>query len=122
MNAPKVTAGLTCPPEMLAPTETATKSANACDSDAATNPAGVAAPLFVSLSVKKHNQEEITLLVTAWFKLSMQTKNTKLHTNMFGKTVQLSAYSINIYYAIKELSNEKAYYMPCQSLPLQRQK
>nr|AFK44239.1 unknown [Medicago truncatula] len=49
MNAPKVTAGLTCPPEMLAPTETATKSANACDSDAATNPAGVAAPLFVSL-------------------------------------------------------------------------
>lgn len=29
-KAPSVTAGLTWPPEMLAPTETATKSANAC--------------------------------------------------------------------------------------------
>lgn len=28
-KAPKVTAGFTCPPEMLAPTETATKRANA---------------------------------------------------------------------------------------------
>ena len=29
IKAPNVTAGLTCPPEMLAPTETATKRANA---------------------------------------------------------------------------------------------
>lgn len=52
MKAPKVTAGLTWPPEMLAPTETATKRAKACDSDAATKPAGVAEPLSVSLSAK----------------------------------------------------------------------
>ena len=29
IKAPNVTAGLTCPPEMLAPTETAPKRANA---------------------------------------------------------------------------------------------
>lgn len=57
MKAPNVTAGLTWPPEMLAPTETATKRANAWDSDAATTPAGVAEPLSVSLSAKKKKTE-----------------------------------------------------------------
>lgn len=54
MNAPKVTAGFTCPPDMFAPTETATKSANAWASEAATRPDGVVEPLSVSLSVKKN--------------------------------------------------------------------
>lgn len=49
MKAPNVTAGLTWPPEMLAPTETATNSANACANAAATRPAGVLDPLSVSL-------------------------------------------------------------------------
>lgn len=53
MKAPKVTAGFTWPPEMLAPTETATKSAKACAIDAAIRPAGVAAPPSVSFAVKK---------------------------------------------------------------------
>jgi len=48
-KAPKVTAGLTCPPEMLAPTETATKRANAWAMEAEMRPAGVAAPSLVSL-------------------------------------------------------------------------
>lgn len=48
-KAPKVTAGLTCPPEMLAPTATATKSAKAWAMAAETRPAGVLAPLSVSL-------------------------------------------------------------------------
>lgn len=52
-KAPNVTAGLTCPPEMFAPTETATNSAKAWASDACTRPAGVADPSLVSLSAKK---------------------------------------------------------------------
>lgn len=48
-KAPKVTAGLTWPPEMLAPTETATKRAKAWATEAATRPEGVLAPLWVSL-------------------------------------------------------------------------
>nr|GLL40210.1 unknown [Ipomoea trifida] len=44
MKAPNVTAGFTWPPEMLAPTETATKSAIAWDSAAAISPEGVEAP------------------------------------------------------------------------------
>lgn len=48
-KAPKVTAGLTWPPEMLAPTATATKRAKAWAIEAATRPAGVVAPLSVSL-------------------------------------------------------------------------
>lgn len=54
-----MTAGFTWPPEMLAPTETATKRAKAWASDAAMRPAGVLAPPFVSLAVhwiKKKNQ------------------------------------------------------------------
>lgn len=51
MKAPKVTAGLTWPPEMLAPTETATKSAKACAMAAEIKPAGVLAPSPVSLPV-----------------------------------------------------------------------
>jgi len=86
MNAPKVTAGLTCPPEMLAPTETATKSANACDSDAATNPAGVAAPLFVSLSIKKHTPRRGHFVSYCMVQIvNANQKHKKLHTNMFGK-------------------------------------
>lgn len=49
-KAPNVTAGFTWPPDMFAPTETATKSANAWDNDATMRPAGVAGPLLVSLS------------------------------------------------------------------------
>lgn len=52
-KAPKVTAGFTCPPEMLAPTETATNRAKAWATDAATRPAGVVEPLSVSLSAKE---------------------------------------------------------------------
>ncbi|RWW34864.1 hypothetical protein GW17_00000338 [Ensete ventricosum] len=51
-KAPKVTAGLTWPPEMLAPTATATKRPNPWAKDAATTPAGVAEPSSVSLSAK----------------------------------------------------------------------
>lgn len=55
-KAPNVTAGFTCPPEMFAPTETATKSAKACANAAATRPAGVDDPSLVSLSASKENQ------------------------------------------------------------------
>ncbi|WOL06183.1 hypothetical protein Cni_G14915 [Canna indica] len=44
MNSPKVTAGLTWPPEMFAPTATATMRAKACPRAAAISPAGVVAP------------------------------------------------------------------------------
>lgn len=53
MKAPKVTAGFTWPPEMLAPTDTATNRANACAREAAIKPAGVVAPLSVNLSVQE---------------------------------------------------------------------
>lgn len=43
-KAPKVTAGLTWPPEMLAPTETATNNPKACAMEAEIRPAGVATP------------------------------------------------------------------------------
>ena len=49
MKAPKVTAGLTWPPEMLAPTETATKRAKAWAIAAAMSPAGVLEAPSVSL-------------------------------------------------------------------------
>uniref|UniRef100_A0A2P2J5B9 Tonoplast intrinsic protein n=1 Tax=Rhizophora mucronata TaxID=61149 RepID=A0A2P2J5B9_RHIMU len=49
MKAPNVTAGLTWPPEMLAPTETATKRPKAWAIDAEIRPAGVVEPLSVSL-------------------------------------------------------------------------
>ena len=49
MHAPKVTAGLTWPPEMLALMETATNKAKAWASAAETSPAGVVDPLFVIL-------------------------------------------------------------------------
>ena len=48
-KAPKVTAGLTCPPEMLAPTATATISPNACDNDAAITPDDGVIPLSFNL-------------------------------------------------------------------------
>ena len=54
IKAPKVTAGLTWPPEMFAPIETATKSAYACDIAAAISPDAVCGPLFVSLSAIKN--------------------------------------------------------------------
>lgn len=52
-KAPNVTAGLTWPPEMFAPTETATNSPKAWARDACTRPAGVDDPLSVSLSAEK---------------------------------------------------------------------
>lgn len=51
-KAPNVTAGLTCPPEMFAPTETATNSAKAWDNAAAIRPDGVVPAPCVSLPVK----------------------------------------------------------------------
>lgn len=51
-KAPNVTAGFTWPPEIFAPTETATNSANACAMAAATSPDGVDDPLSVNLSIK----------------------------------------------------------------------
>ncbi|KAJ0623551.1 hypothetical protein HanIR_Chr01g0033411 [Helianthus annuus] len=48
-NAPKVTAGLTCPPEIFAPTDTATNNPKAWASAAATSPAGLFAAPSVSL-------------------------------------------------------------------------
>jgi hypothetical protein len=49
MKAPKVTAGLTWPPEMLAEMDTATKRPKACARAAATSPDGVVEPSWVSL-------------------------------------------------------------------------
>lgn len=48
---PKVTAGFTCPPEMLAPTATATNNANPWQTAIATNPDGSRAASAVSLPV-----------------------------------------------------------------------
>lgn len=48
-KAPKVTAGLRWPPEMLKATETATKRANACAKATAIRAAGVAGASSVSL-------------------------------------------------------------------------
>lgn len=64
INAPKVTAGFTCPPEMFAPTETATKRANACANAAATSPDGVVDPLSVSLSAKTITTNHQSLPIT----------------------------------------------------------
>ena len=50
--SPNVTAGLTWPPEMLAPTATATKRAKPWQMATATSPAGSRAALDVNLSVK----------------------------------------------------------------------
>lgn len=47
---PKVTAGLTCPPEILAPTATATNRANPWQIAMATSPAGSRAASLVNLS------------------------------------------------------------------------
>lgn len=49
---PKVTAGLTWPPEMLAPTETATKRAKPWHTAIDNNPAGSSAASDVNLSAK----------------------------------------------------------------------
>lgn len=48
---PNVTAGFKWPPEMLAATETPTKSANACATATATSPVGSNAASLVSSSV-----------------------------------------------------------------------
>lgn len=48
-NAPNVTAGFTCPPDMFAPTETATINANAWPNAAIIKPSGVANPSFLNL-------------------------------------------------------------------------
>ena len=50
---PKVTAGLTWPPEMLAPTETATKRAKPWQIATATNPVGSRAASDVNLAAKR---------------------------------------------------------------------
>lgn len=58
-KAPNVTAGFTWPPDMLAPTEIATKSAKACAREAAMRPAGVVDPLSVSLPAKRNTNSSI---------------------------------------------------------------
>lgn len=55
---PKVTAGLTWPPEMLAPTATATKRPNPWQIAMATRPAGSRAAFPVNLSARKENQSK----------------------------------------------------------------
>lgn len=50
---PKVTAGLTWPPEMLAPIATATKRANPWQTAMATSPSGSRAASVVNLSAPK---------------------------------------------------------------------
>lgn len=66
-----MTAGFTWPPEMLAPTETATKRAKPWQMAMATSPAGSRAALDVNLSVtnegktselKPHKQESYSLV------------------------------------------------------------
>lgn len=52
---PNVTAGLTCPPEMLAPIATATNRARPWHTAIATNPAGSRAPPDVNLPVAAKN-------------------------------------------------------------------
>ena len=54
---PKVTAGLTWPPEMLAPTETATKSAKPWQIATASNPAGSSAASDVNLPANKEKEK-----------------------------------------------------------------
>lgn len=56
---PKVTAGLTWPPEMLAPTETATKRAKPWHTAMATNPDGSSAASAVNLPVKSKNKNDV---------------------------------------------------------------
>lgn len=58
---PKVTAGLTWPPEMLAPTETATKSAKPWQIATASNPAGSSAASDVNLPASKENPNMLKL-------------------------------------------------------------
>lgn len=64
-KAPKVTAGFTCPPEMFAPTETATKSASAWAKAAATRPEGVVGPPSVSLPAR--TTQRVQCLICADF-------------------------------------------------------
>lgn len=61
-NAPNVTAGFTCPPEMLAPTATATNRASACAREAAISPDGVVPPPSVSLPT--YHYRSIIILIT----------------------------------------------------------
>ena len=55
---PKVTAGLTWPPEMLAPMATATKRAKPWQIAIATSPSGSRAASDVNLSAEKRNRKE----------------------------------------------------------------
>ena len=55
---PKVTAGLTWPPDMLAPTATATKRAKPWQIATATNPAGSRAAPDVNFPVKQTRQKK----------------------------------------------------------------
>lgn len=63
---PKVTAGFTCPPEMLAPIATATKRAKPWAIAMATSPVGSRAALDVNLSAhkkqKKRKKKKVTKL------------------------------------------------------------
>lgn len=60
---PNVTAGFTWPPEMLAPTETATKRAKPWQMAMATSPAGSRAASDVNLSVKMEKTSELNIYI-----------------------------------------------------------
>lgn len=58
---PKVTAGFTWPPEMLAPTETATNRAKPWQTATATNPAGSSGASDVNLPANKEKKKKLKL-------------------------------------------------------------
>ena len=81
---PKVTAGLTWPPEMLAPTETATKSAKPWQIATASNPAGSSAASDVNLPANKEKEKSNMLklkkhddfiVFVNFYMLTIQNKN-----------------------------------------------
>ena len=81
---PKVTAGLTWPPEMLAPTETATNRAKPWQIAMATSPSGSSAALDVNLSVKTKTKKDLRINV------KVGKKKTKITYCYASKALSLS--------------------------------
>ena len=86
---PKVTAGLTWPPEMLAPTETATNRAKPWQIAMATSPSGSSAALDVNLSVKTKTKKDLRINVKVGKK-----KRQKLLTVMHPKLSLSHGYNL----------------------------
>jgi len=77
---PKVTAGLTWPPEMLAPTETATKSAKPWQIATASNPAGSSAASDVNLPTSEEKKPNMLKLskhqkIADFYMVTIQNKS-----------------------------------------------